>query len=91
MPQRKAERSSRRSERRSDRRSKDFSKAPKKAEKPAAPLYDDGEKISAEELSDLISTYGNKEKPQREQPKKFKDFDEYINSLLGDSDDGTEN
>ena len=91
VPQRKAERSSRRSERRSDRRSKDFSKAPKKAEKPAAPLYDDGEKISAEELSDLISTYGNKEKPQREQPKKFKDFDEYINSLLGNSDDSTEN
>ncbi len=91
VPQRKNEKSSqRRSERRSERR-RDFEKTQKKAEKPAAPLYDDGEKLSAEELSDLISTYGGKEKSQREQPKKFKDFDEYINSLLGDSEDSTEN
>ena len=90
VPQRKNEKPSRRGERRSDRR-RDFDKTQKKAEKPAAPLYDDGEKLSAEELSDLISTYGTKEKSQREQPKKFKDFDEYINSLLGDSEDSTEN
>ncbi len=91
VPQRKNEKSSqRRGERRSERR-RDFEKTQKKAEKPAAPLYDDGEKLSAEELSDLISTYGSKEKSQREQPKKFKDFDEYINSLLGDSEDSTEN
>ena len=48
-------------------------------------MYDDGEKMSAEELSDLISTYGSKEKSAREPQKKFKDFDEYINSILGDT------
>lgn len=90
VPQRKNDKPQKRNERRSERR-RDFSKTPKKSDKPAAPLYDDGEKLSAEELSDLISTYGNKEKTQREQPKKFKDFDEYINSLLGDTEDSTEN
>lgn len=93
VPERRNERGGRRSDRRSGRneRRRDFQKNEKKAAKPAAPLYDDGEKISKEELSDLISTYGAKEKPQREQPKKFKDFNEYINSLVGDSEDGTEN
>ena len=81
---RRSERSSR--SRRDSSKSRDYGTAKKK---PAAPLYDDGEKLSAEELSDLISTYGNKEKPQREQPKKFKDFDDYLNNLLGiTSDDG---
>ena len=56
-------------------------------QKPAAPLYNDGDEISAEELSDLISTYGSKERPAREQPAKFKSFDDYINSILGNSDD----
>ncbi len=90
VPAGKKEKSeSRRSSRpsRHDKR-KDFKNSAKDA-KPSAPLYDDGEKMSAEELSDLISTYGSKEKPQREQPKKFKDFDEYINSLLGNSDDSS--
>ena len=94
VPVRKNERNGKRSDRRSDRgerRQRDFGRTAKKADKPAAPLYDDGEKLSKEELSDLISTYGNKEKSQREQPKKFKDFNEYINSLVGDSEDGAEN
>ncbi len=90
VPQRKNERTSRKNERRSERR-RSFNENQKKSNKPAAPLYDDGDKLSEEELSDLISTYGNKEKTQREQPKKFKDFDEYINSLLGDTEDSTEN
>ena len=62
-------------------------KAPEKPARPAAPKYNDGEKLSAQELSDLISTYGtkdSKEKNQREQPAKFKSFDDYLNSLLGD-------
>lgn len=58
-----------------------------KPEKPAAPLYSDGDEMSAEELSELISTYGSREHSHNsEQPKKFKDFDEYINSLTGGSD-----
>ncbi len=89
------EKRGKRSERRSDKRRSEYGKgdSQKKASKPSAPLYDDGEKMSAEELSDLISTYGSKEKPAREPQKKFKDFDEYINSILGNtsSDEGTEN
>ncbi len=82
----RGDRSSKRSDRRSDRR-RDGARASSKSEnkKPAAPMYDDGEKMSAEELSDLISTYGSKEKSAREPQKKFKDFDEYINSILGDT------
>ncbi len=89
----KGERSGRRSDRRSDRRRDGARSAHKNDRKPAAPMYDDGEKMSAEELSDLISTYGSKEKPTREPQKKFKDFDEYINSILGDtsSESGAEN
>ncbi|MBQ8510143.1 MAG: protein jag [Clostridia bacterium] len=78
--------------RRSERKRSSYSSAQKKP-KVAQPLYDDGEKLTTEELSDLISTYGSKEKPQREQPKKFKDFDEYLNSLLGglsDSGNGSD-
>ena len=87
----KADKPARRSDRRSERRrsrSSEFDRAEKK--KPAAPMYDDGEKMSNEELSDLISTYGTREakdKTQREPQKKFKDFDEYLNSILGSSDE----
>ncbi|MCI8387885.1 MAG: protein jag [Clostridiales bacterium] len=56
-------------------------------QKPVTPKYNDGDDLTAEELSDLISTYGSKERPQREQPTKFKSFDDYINSLVGSSDD----
>ncbi|MBQ8551938.1 MAG: protein jag [Clostridia bacterium] len=93
VPTRKSERSSRRSDRRSERRRDSGRSVQKNVKKPAAPMYDDGEKMSAEELSDLISTYGSKEKPAREPQKKFKDFDEYINSILGgsSSESGTEN
>lgn len=82
---------SRRSDRRSDRRSSrqsEYANTEKK-KKPAAPLYDDGEKITGEELSDLISTYGTreaKENSTRQPQKKFKDFDEYLNSILGSTD-----
>lgn len=83
VPQRKNDKPSRRSDRRGDRR-REASRSQSKPAKVAAPLYDDGEKITAEELNDLISTYGSKDKSQqREQPKKFKDFNEYISSLLG--------
>lgn len=82
----KGDRSQRRSDRRSERRRDSGRASEKKAQKPAVPMYDDGEKMSAEELSDLISTYGSKEKPAREPQKKFKDFDEYISSILGNSD-----
>ncbi len=81
---RSGERSSRGERRRN---AGEYKNAKKPAAKPSAPMYDDGEKLSAEELSDLISTYGTKEKPAREQPKKYKDFDEYLSSLLGDTSD----
>ncbi|MBE6611493.1 MAG: hypothetical protein E7632_03275, partial [Ruminococcaceae bacterium] len=86
VPAGKKEKSESRRSARSERRRSEYKGAQKKA-KPAAPMYDDGEKMTAEELSDLISTYGSKDKPVREQPRKFKDFDEYINSLLGSSED----
>lgn len=81
---------SKRSGRRSERRSRHSDAERNEKKKPAAPLYDDGEKMSSEELSDLISTYGtreSKEKTQREPQKKFKDFDEYLNSILGSTDE----
>ncbi len=81
---------SKRSGRRGDRRSRHSDAERSEKKKPAAPLYDDGEKMSSEELSDLISTYGtreSKEKTQREPQKKFKDFDEYLNSILGSTDE----
>ncbi len=86
VPQKKNDKPARRGEKRGDGKHRDSSSRPqKKPTKVAAPLYDDGEKITAEELNDLISTYGSKDNKsqQREQPKKFKDFNEYINSLLG--------
>lgn len=82
-----AKRSGRRNDRRKSRRSEFTQREEKK--KPAAPMYDDGEKMSDEELSDLISTYGTreaKENTAREPQKKFKDFDEYLNSILGSTD-----
>ncbi len=42
----------------------------------------ESERMSAEEVENLISTYA-KDRPQREQPKKYKDFDEYISALTG--------
>lgn len=82
-----AKRSGRRNDRRRSRRSEFTERTEKK--KPVAPMYDDGEKMSDEELSDLISTYGTreaKENSTREPQKKFKDFDEYLNSILGSTD-----
>ncbi len=79
-------RSGRRGDRKRSRRSEYEKYEPKK---PAAPKYDYGEKMSEEELSDLISTYGTreaKENSTREPQKKFKDFDEYLNSILGSTD-----
>lgn len=79
-------RSGRRGDRKRSRRS-EYEKFEKK--KPAAPMYDDGEKMSDEELSDLISTYGTREAKEtstREPQKKFKDFDEYLSSILGNTD-----
>ncbi len=79
-------RSGRRGDRRRSRRS-EYEKPESK--KPAAPKYDDGERMSEEELSNLISTYGTreaKENSTREPQKKFKDFDEYLNSILGSTD-----
>ncbi len=85
VPSKKSDRPSRR-HRSSERRSEAQSSQKKEVKKP---LYDDGEGgMTAEEISDLVSTYASKEKTQqREAPKKFKDFDEYINSFLGGSDD----
>ena len=88
------ERSGRSDRRRGGSGSSEYKGAPKKPAKPAAPMYDDGDKMTAEEVMDLINTYGSKDKPVREQPRKFKDFDEYINSLLGkptSRDDSTDN
>ena len=88
------ERSGRSERRRGGSGSSEYKGAPKKPAKPAAPMYDDGDKMTAEEVMDLINTYGSKDKPVREQPRKFKDFDEYINSLLGkptSRDDSTDN
>ena len=72
---------------RSDRRDR-----PKPQSKPQ-PLYNDGEKMSTEEVNELVATYGakeTKEKTQREQPAKFKSFDDYMKSILGESE-GEEN
>jgi spoIIIJ-associated protein len=62
------------------------SSAPVKPKTTSA-YHDGDDEMTAEELSNLISTYATKERPQREQPAKFKSFDDYINSLLGNSDD----
>lgn len=83
-PAKKNERTSRRSSRgRSDEsRAK---KETKKTEKIHS--VDDGEKMSSEEISDLVSTYASREKiEKKEQPNKFKSFDDYLNSILGSSD-----
>ncbi len=91
MPKGKLDKPAKRNDRRSERRrsrSSEYAKTEKK--KPAAPMYDDGEKMSSEELSDLISTYGTREAKDttaREPQKKFKDFDEYLNSILGSTDE----
>ena len=86
----KDEKNPKRSGRRSERRARHSDAVSAEKKKPAAPMYDDGEKMSSEELSDLISAYGtreSKEKTQREPQKKFKDFDEYLNSILGSTDE----
>lgn len=63
-------------------------KAHPQPSKPDSPVYNDGdEQMSAEELSNLITTYSSKERTQREQPAKFKSFDDYIDSLIGGSED----
>lgn len=56
--------------------------------KPKSAKYQDGDDISAEELSELISTYGSKDKPLREQPAKFKSFDDYLSSLTNSTEGG---
>ena len=73
------------SKRRSDKSKSSLSSQPKRKPKPAK--YQDGDEISAEELSELISTYGSKDKPPREQPAKFKSFDDYLSSLVGSDND----
>lgn len=53
------------------------------------PRYNDGEKMSSEEVNELVAAYGakdTKEKTQREQPAKFKSFEDYMNSILGDEE-----
>ena len=102
-PPARSERSDRRPRRqdRSDRRRSD--RAPRgnrqdrrdrpRTSQKTQPLYNDGEKMSTEEVNELVATYGgkeNKEKTQREQPAKFKSFEDYMNSILGESD-GEEN
>ena len=79
---RERRRDSRQGGRRGDRRSS-YAGSQNKPKRPAQPKYNDGEQYSAEEVSELISTYATKEKPQREPQRKFKDFDEYMNSILG--------
>ena len=75
----------------SKRRSDKPKSQPQPKRKPKGAKYQDGDDISAEELSELISTYASKDKPQREQPAKFKSFDDYLSSLVGsDSDSGKE-
>ena len=44
--------------------------------------------MSTEEVNELVAAYGakeTKEKTQREQPAKFKSFDDYMKSILGES------
>ena len=63
--------------------SEGFSVPQKKNDKPARRSDRRGDR-KRDSSRPLISTYGSKDKSQqREQPKKFKDFNEYINSLLG--------
>lgn len=53
------------------------------------PKYNDGEKMSTEEVNELVAAYGakdTKEKNQREQPAKFKSFEDYMNSILGEEE-----
>lgn len=85
--QRRGDRGDRRNGR-SDRSSRgDRRDRPKPQSKPQ-PLYNDGEKMSTEEVNELVAAYGakeTKEKTQREQPAKFKSFDDYMKSILGES------
>lgn len=87
VPQKKNERSQKRRSR--NRSSENRAARERNEEKKTvkAPLHDDGERMSAEEISDLVSTYASKDKAQqRENHNKFKSFDDYLNSILGDSD-----
>lgn len=55
---------------------------------PVKPLHnDESDRMSAEEVNELVAAYGAKEtkEPQREQPAKFKSFEDYMNSILGES------
>lgn len=80
-PTKRSERTSKRGSRRSD-------CAKREEKKVSKPLpIDDGERMSAEEISDLVSTYASRDKiEKKEQPNKFKSFDDYLNSILGSSD-----
>ena len=81
-PVKRSERTSKRGSRRS---SDSTRREVKKAAKPLP--MDDGERMSAEEISDLVSTYASRDKiEKKEQPNKFKSFDDYLNSILGSSD-----
>lgn len=66
-----------------------------KPKAPAKPLHnDEGERMSAEEVNELVATYGakeTKEKTQREQPAKFKSFEDYMNSILGETGGSEDN
>lgn len=78
---------------RSDRRGTSSNDRRERSSKPRPkpqPLYNDGEKMSTEEVNELVAAYGAKEakeKNQREQPAKFKSFEDYMNSILGDSNE----
>ena len=46
--------------------------------------------MSSEEVNELVATYGTretKENNKREQPAKFKSFEDYMNSILGESNE----
>lgn len=90
---RRSDRNDRPDRRRSDRGSRG-DRPNRRSDRPAPqksqPIYNDGEKMSSEEVNELVATYGTretKENNKREQPAKFKSFEDYMNSILGESNE----
>ena len=90
---RRGDRNDRSDRRRSDRGSRG-DRPNRRSDRPAPqkpqPMYNDGEKMSSEEVNELVATYGTKETKEsnkREQPAKFKSFEDYMNSILGESNE----
>ena len=90
---RRSERNDRPDRRRSDRGSRG-DRPNRRPDRPAPqkpqPMYNDGEKMSSEEVNELVATYGTretKENNKREQPAKFKSFEDYMNSILGETNE----